>query len=454
MMYLKFSSTLIVALVLVSMLTVLVTSIPVSAKEPSSIRVRVAKIILNGISRRINAVLNLAEKYGVNISENMAKYVDLAKNILQNATKVVEEEPYKAIRIAIKACWVFKPVATYILNNIPEEGKVTLRENVLLKAIEVRENALSKLKSIISWLKDRGIKIPEEISNNVALAKDLLNQARKLIESGSYNTSDVKALIGNASKVLAKATIALHRVTGNIWKATTLVNFSLLRLRGAIMLIGKAINTTIEVIEENRTEEAIGIIDKTVNGMEQLITFLDKALEFLKSKSINKNVTVAVAALKNAMTEAETHVEKARISLEQGDTLSAISELETALNTIITVVKTYKHVFIGFHRHVEVLLTVSGKIHITIGKRLKTIALRKAAWLIFHLERMDIKLHMLYHLYEEGKVSKEEFHKALDNAKTLLENLKVQLEKLPKPPKPIIEKINRMLKWITLMYSK
>jgi len=454
MAYLKFVSTLIVALVLVSMLTVVATAVPVSAEEPSNIRVRVAKMILNGVSRRIDAVLNLAERYGISISENMTERVDSAKSILQNATEVVEEEPCKAIRMAVKACWVFKPVAIYILKNIPEEEKATLRENILLKAIEARENALSRLKNVISWLEDRGVKIPEEISNNIALAEDLLNQARELIESGSYNASDVRTLIGDASKALAKATLALHRVTGNIWKATTLVNFSLLRLRGAIILIGKAINATIEAIEANKTEEAIGIIDKTVNGMEQVITFLDKALETLERKNVNENVTEAVTALKNAMAEAKTHVEKARTSLEQGDTLSAISELETALDTIVTVVETYKHIFVGFHRHIEVLLTVSGKIHITIGERLKIMALRKAAWLVFHLERMDMRLHMLYHLYEEGKVSEEEFHKALDNAKTLLENLKTRLEKLPRPPKPIIEKINRMLEWITSVYSK
>ncbi|RLG71012.1 MAG: hypothetical protein DRO23_12565 [Thermoprotei archaeon] len=448
----RYVSLAIVALIVLSILNVL-SAVPISAQK-DNLRVRVAKMVLNGVSKRVDAILSLAEKYGIELTENMTKRVELCKNILENATEIVEEEPCKAVRMAVKACWVFKPVALYVLENIPEEDKETLRKNILLRAIGVRENAVERLRSIVSWLEDKGIEVPDEVKENIDNAENLLTQARELVESGTYNVTDVKKLIGEASKVLAKATVSLHRITGGIWRKATLVNFSLLRLGRVIIGISQGINATIEAIEENKTDEALETMSKIIDAMDRTAKYLENAINFTEARGINENLTVALKALRDSVIEAKQHVEDAKSSLEEGDALTALSELETALNTITVTIEEYKHVFMRFHRYVEVLLTVSGKIHIEIGRRIRYIALRKAARLVFCLEKIDMKLHAMYKLYQEGKISEEEFHSALNKAKTFLENLKERLEKLPRPPKAIIGKIDRILQWIESVYSE
>ena len=453
MMWSRIAPLALVVLIMLSTLTVLSAATPVNAQE-GDLRVRVAKMILNGVSKRIDAILSLAEKYGIELTENMTKRVELCKSILENATKIVEEEPCKAVRMAVKACWIFKPVALYVLENIPEEEKETLRKNMLLRAIEVREKAVERLRSIVSWLEDKGIEVPDEVKENIDNAENLLTQARELVESGTYNVTDVKKLIGEASKALAKATMSLHRITGGTWRRATLVNFSLLRLGRVIIGMSRGINATMEAIEENKTDEALETMSKIMDAMDGTAKYLENAINFTEARGINENLTVALKTLRDSMVEAKQHVEDAKSSLEEGDTLTALSELETALNTITATIEEHKHAFMGFHRYVELLLTVSGKIHIEIGRRIRYIALRKAARLVFCLEKIDMKLHVMYKLYQEGKISEEEFHNALDEAKTSLENLKERLEKLPRPPKAIIGKIDKILQWIESVYSE
>jgi len=453
MMWSRIAPLALVVLIMLSTLTVLSAATPVNAQE-GDLRVRVAKMILNGVSKRIDAILSLAEKYGIELTENMTKRVELCKSILENATEIVEEEPCKAVRMAVKACWIFKPVALYVLENIPEEEKETLRKNMLLRAIEVREKAVERLRSIVSWLEGKGIEVPDEVKENIDNAENLLTQARELVESGTYNVTDVKKLIGEASKALAKATLSLHRITGGTWRRATLVNFSLLRLGRVIIGMSRGINATMEAIEGNKTDEALETMSKIMDAMDGTAKYLENAINFTEARGINENLTVALKALRDSIVEAKQHVEDAKSSLEEGDTLTALSELETALNTITATIEEHKHVFMRFHRYVELMLTVSGKIHIEIGRRIRYIALRKAARLVFCLEKIDMKLHVMYKLYQEGKISEEEFHNALDKAKTSLENLKERLEKLPRPPKAIIGKIDKILQWIESVYSE
>lgn len=447
---------LIVTLIVVSMVLIPLQSIIVVHAEEiegkKDVKVRVANLILKRVSNRIEDVLRLAERYDIKIPENMTVNVDLAMEILNNASGIVKNNPHEAIRMAIKASWIFRPVAIYVLKSIPEGERKKLMNRALENAIEVRGEALNKFKNVVNWLEDKNIKIPDEIKDDIATAEELLNQAKETIESGNYTTKEVVHLLATASMIMGKATGKLHRFTGHVWRTATVIDFSLHRVVNAVLLTGKAINASIEAIKGNNTQKAMEMVSRAINVTNGLSEFLARALEIAKERNVNENITEAIEALYNATVEVKIHLEEAKTSLEEEDTFTALSELEIALNIIVSTIENYKDVLKGFNKYVNLIERTSGVMHMRLGKKLREIAVRKAAWIIFHLEKTEMRLHRLYRLYQKGSITEDQFHGELDKIKNALENLKEKLEKLPHIPRRIINKIDKILQWIETVY--
>jgi len=121
----------VVSLLIVSLVALMSSTIAVSAVNPEN---AVAKKVVEIIDRKMNAILRLADKYGVEVNETLEENIGLAKEIISEAYSLANEKPGEAIRKAFEAAKVFRPVAIHVLTSIPESEKLRLRMEQLEKA--------------------------------------------------------------------------------------------------------------------------------------------------------------------------------------------------------------------------------------------------------------------------------------------------------------------------------
>ncbi len=453
---------LIVVLVLSTIAVIPVESIIASAdtsaaSEPSdttpsdtasNVRVIVAEKIINNVRKRIENILLLAEQYNITIPENMTSLVEEAEALLNNATSIVEENPGEAIKLALRAARVFRPVAVHILSSLPENVKEELLKDSLERLVEARVNATESFEEKLAFLEERNVTIPEIVYEKIDQAKELLSQAQAMLENDTYNVSDIIRIIHRVDKLLSEATFILYKYFGKIWHILSLVDAAYHRLILGTLAIAKAINYTVRLVEENNTSLALNVTIRLVQATDKVIDYLNRTLQLLRQRNASENATRLVETLYNTLIEVREHLDKAQSSLEAGDTITALDELNQALNKLVTTLQENEELIRGLHHNIDKLKQCSRTISEALERALKKIALRKTAELVMFLGRLKTRLYWLEKLYENGNITVEEYSNALTHAKTLLENILEHLEKLPTPPERIINAIQELLDWI------
>ncbi len=419
-----------------------------SIANTSNVRVIAAEKIINNIKKRIENILSLAERYDIMIPENMTSLVEEAKTLLDNATDLVEENPGEAVKLALKAARVFRPVAVYVLSSLPEDVKEELLKESLEGLVEARVNATESFEEKLAFLEERNVTIPEIVYEKIDQAKELLSQAQAMLENNTHNISDIIGIIRRVDKLLAEATFILYKYFSRIWHVLSLVDAAYHRLIIGTLAIVKAINHTVRLIEENNTSLALNITMRLVQVTDKAIDYLNKTLQLLRQHNASENATRLVETLYNALIEVREYLDKAQSSLEAGDTITALDELNQALNKLVTTLQENEGLIRGLHNNLDKLKRCSKMISEALERTLKKIALRKTAELVIFLGRLKARLYWLEKLYENGNITVEEYANALTHAKTLLENILEHLEKLPRPPEKIVNAIQELLDWI------
>ncbi len=414
----------------------------------SNVRVIVAEKIISNVRRRIENILLLAEQYNITIPENMTSLVEEAEALLNNATSIVEENPCEAVKLALRAARVFRPVAVYILSSLPEDVKEELLKDSLERLVEARVNATESFEEKLAFLEERNVTIPEIVYEKIDQAKELLSQAQVMLENDTYNVSDIIRIIHRVDKLLAEATFILYKYFGKIWHILSLVDAAYHRLILGTLVIAKATNYTVRLVEENNTSLALNVTMRLVQATDRVIDYLNRTLQLLRQHNASENATRLVETLYNTLIEVREHLDKAQSSLEAGDTITALDELNQALNKLVTTLQENEELIRGLHHNLDKLKQCSRMISEALERALKKIALRKTAELVMFLGRLKARLYWLEKLYENGNITAEEYSDALTHAKTLLENILEHLEKLPTPPEKIINAIQELLDWI------
>ena len=453
---------LIVVLVLSTIAVIPVESIIVSADtstvsgspgikpsdNTSNARVIVAEKIISNVRKRIDDILSLTEQYNITIPENMTSLVEEAKALLDNATSLVKENPGEAVKLALKAARIFRPVAVYVLSSLPGNVREELLKNSLEHLVETRLNAVERFEEKLAFLKERNITIPEIVYEKIGQAKKLLSQAQAMLENNTYNVSDIVGIIRQVDKLLAEATFTLYRYFGRIWHVLSLVDAAYHRLIHGTLAIVKAINHTLRLIEENNTNLALDATKRLVQVTDRITDYLNRTLQLLMQHNASENTTRLIETLYGTLLEVREHLDKAQSSLEVGDTITALDELDQALNKLVTTLQENEGLIRGLHKNLDKLKHCSKMISEALEKALKKMALKKTAKLVMFLDRLKARLHWLEKLYENGNITVEEYSNALTHAKTLLENILEHLEKLPTPSKRIVNAVQELLDWI------
>lgn len=443
-----------VLLVLVALAVVPTGALLVNAEEKSGLRIgartgsSVADAIIARIKAGIEGVLVLADKYNVTIPENLTVLIDEARSLLVNASKIVEESPGEAVRLALLAAKRFRPVAVYVLNSIPSEEREELHRKHVAVLVERVEVIVGSLKKRLSWLEEKGVKIPDSIWEKVDKAEQLVVEAKELVAEPGYDTRRVLEIVREVDRLVSQTVMELYKYTGRTWRILGIVEHSYHKFMRGLLIVARGINTTINVLEENNTSRAGELLDRLTDTVQGLIEYIDRALKFLGNKTVDENTTEALTAIRRVLVEVREHLASAKQYVDEGNVVVALDELQQALDKLLSTLREHQLPLKSVHMHLRALVGVSERVHRALYGLAKKIAVRRSADLILFLLRVEHRLHRLTGLYENGNISIDEYREVLESTKQLLENIKSRLEELPRPPVMIVKHIDKLINWI------
>ncbi len=411
---------------------------------------RVAEIIVGRVKNRIFFLLKLAKEQGIEFNENLTIRINKTIKLIKKASEIVDEEPLKAVKIAVLANEIFLPVARYILSNIPEDVKKGIIEDHLSKLIDQRLEVISVLRNKTTRLKEAlGIEALDNVLNLLDEAQSILEEAKELIAEGNYSVKDIERMIIEATKKIEEANHMLYKIAGGLWILASMTEKALEKTLTCIKLIGRAINATIRSIENNDTSRAYRILNTTIEKTSKLYTYVDRALQIAINRTGGgNNFTKTLAILRDALNNTLDHLEKALKYLDEGDSIAAETELEEAFEELKTGVETAIPYIKSLYRQLEKLKECSERIRKEIREHWRRLAEKATALILMWLEKIDIRLKKAYRLYKNGKISEENFTRILDRAEETLLKLKDRLLNLPRTPELLIRKIDAILEWI------
>ena len=417
-----------------------------------SIPVDVATRVIGLVEARINMLLNLAEENGVTIPENLVDRVEEARGLISQAYEIVDDDPREAIKLSIRAAVVFAPVARYIVRNVPVEAFMEVRAPGLIKAIEVRLRAVYRLNETINWLEEHGINVPDDIKEMVVEARELLEDALSMIESGEYDPSQVARMVAEASRLIGIATGRLNRDLRMEWRMATIMVGVTHSIIVKLERIAISINKTIEAIVEDGDLEEVKVgISITLNHTLRLAEFIDRIIE--SGRIQDKEVRIALELARDTLIEVAGSLEIALDALDDGDTTIAVSALESALeklDTLIDELLRYAPEFIGRVKSLRrIMPTLREKFMSSIVDMMKN----RVARGMLMIGMVKAGLDRVLEAYEDGRISKDVFLNILEHLEEMLLRMKERLESMPRPPRRLLDIIDGLLSDIAELRS-
>jgi len=432
----------IVSLMIASLIALMGSAATVLAVNPENV---VAKKVVEIIDRKMNAILRLADKYGVEINETLEENIGLAREIISEAYSLANEKPREAIRKAFEAAKVFRPVAVHVLTSIPEDEKLRLRMEQLGKAIEFREKAIEKISELVAFLENKvHVEIPETVKNEVEILSESISEIKTTVESGNFSIIRIKVSLNKVDANIAKVLVEINKVVKHRWETLAILDRSVCKFAHTLALIGKGMNVTANLISEGKISEAKQLLNREIEGLSKVIDYVERALELAEKRGASENVTEMLNNIKLSLVSAKEYLVEAYDFLENNDTLTALTLVSDALNELLSIAEKYGETLRHMHGAVEKGEKITREISVRIERKVFEIATTKAVKLIVFLKSVDVRLNKLHRQYEEGALTSEEFKEKVERIAGFLEMLKEKLSKLPKQPKYIIDMIDAL----------
>ena len=426
-----------------------------SPEKNNSMKQAVAQRLYNMVSEKIDKILNLADEYGINIS-NFTENIDMANNFLNNASNYIKSNSTLSIKLSIKAMLVFSPVVRYVTKNLPHEAKVEMENNSLKNAIDVKMYSLKKLNNTVSWLENKSIPVPYELPDMINKAYNNLTMAYELVNSGNYSVSQVAHLIADASKLIGQGTALLYRHTGGVWGTFCLADHSMKKILYNTVNLAKGINRTINLLNNSEaSDEVVNRISVIANDTYRLNQYVYKAYNMsVKISGEENNYTKALKTLSDALNISYPLINQAITEIEDGNISSAINELQAASNIIMNGINNVAPLFKHFHNAISNMRSTFMHVKGRFRDAMKNMMLHDTAKMMFHIHKLDVMLKIAYNKYQHGRMTKTQFLAILDNIKTNLNTMNNQLSSMKHPPRMLMNRIQELLNWINRIESE
>ena len=407
--------------------------------------IKAAQLFINRVRDHIRRVLELAERYNITIPENMNERAELAKQLLENATRALEQGRVReAIRLALRASTVFRPVAEYVIHRLPRTARIEAAEQGLRRAIELRRDAVERLNRTIAWLEERGVEVPDGIVSALANASRLLGMAEEELSKG--NVSAAARLLGEASRLLGLATAWLSSYTGKLWARIAVAEGAVRRAAMQTLALLRLLNRSVDMLEANATDAAIRTLTASLKISQSLELYLERAVRIAAGR--NDNVTAALETLLSAVKNTTALVNASLAALEEGDVAEAVENIEKAYSTLIGALENVggklRAAAIALHLFKKRIAML--KLSLDAGIR-RVIEHRIALFADRMLKEIAAELHHVLKMVRSGRISRD---KAIEKLRLLKHEVEELLKKLGVRGTPplLLEKARALLKLI------
>lgn len=436
---------LMIALSLAYPLTALAQSSDETSGAQKSVRgaeLLAAKMYVNRVSLLINRTLEVAEENNITIPDNLTSHIDHARELLQKARDALEEgNASLAVRYATQASQEFMKVSIYVWTHLSTEARQNLEQEKVINAIEARLAALHHLELIVDKLKDAGVNT-SRLETIILQVNETLNNALELARQG--NITGAKILLAHATKDIGEAMRATLKTSHKSLHAAVATAAAIRRTTGVLHGITMRLNETIQYIENGSTDEALTRLYKIEDALTTLTAYLTRVHEVMVERNISEVYVNAVELLLNATNTSTVYINDSIASLEANDTNASIMYIGMAVDVLSTAIDSLKEAKLP-----NIVIKQVKELKITTMKARGLIKWNQAkmyAALSMHLDKEKVKLEILLHQYQEGKIPKIKLvREALHTYKELIV-LKHSLG--PNAPDWLLKKIDNLQEWI------
>ncbi len=398
------------------------------------------------IATKMKAIANLSKQYNVTLPQNLREVAVKALNLIREAIKIVDKDPKRGIELALAASRIFAPVALYVIKHVPQEAVKEEVSESIERCIEARMRAVENLEKLVQRLEEHGVEVPERIEKALEKARELLEEAMNATNSG--NIREARRLIGEASKHIAFAMREISRGLGHAMVRLAAVEASAHRVARAVLGIARAINVSLEALENNATDKALRIAGASERIVNRTLVFIERVLDLLKARNLSDtNTSRGLEILANSLQQVSTYLSEAVEALKIGETELANNYLSTAIEILKSGMEEsasyLKPVALYLH-HVSMKV---GKLMRVLGAEMAKAMGRELGSIAMVLSGIDAKIHIAIVLYRQGKINASTLLKTLNTAQHRLAGIAKQLRRIHAPPW-MIHRVISLIQWI------
>ncbi len=400
-------------------------------------------LYIERINLTINRVLTVAVEQNITIPENLTDNVEKAKELIAQAYEEAQAGNVTgALKLATLAMKTFAPVAVYVWKHVPVEAKEEYRKVMLENAIRLRLKELEKLKIMVQRMIEGNVTVPERLMEKLQLVEQILEQARVQLQNGNYENAT--KLVRNATIMLGQVTMYMHRWSHQLMHAIS--SYAMLgNMAGRIAVyIDRSINLTIQALENNRTNEALAMIQKTMTVIESAKNRLTRVIDIMKQHNINVTYIEPIENVTQALDTIQEYLAQAKQAIEDGNTTLAVALLIKAREVLGSTIEGIRET--GLPQIIRKHIHQARKLVSMSDKAYQHMLMNAYMNVAKKLDHIMARLQYLHRKYLAGKITAEEFNNELEKTAKELKALKEHLQS--NAPKWLIHKINMILKWI------
>lgn len=425
------------------------------------------------VEKFIKHYLDLAEEYGIELSEEQLERVDKALSYIELAKN--ESNRYLAYEYALKASIEFAPVYLYIISNIEVEERVD--KSLYIELINNRRKVLIQMNKTIERFQDTLVICREvyieidagrgsmNVYREMCIELDV-NRFRGLIEGAMdklnsleenidrMSMDEIREMLSQVDDSIALMMKELNEGVGRRWRSAGLVHGMSVASKRILESIIYSINRSIAFIEAGDIQRALSILVGLEHRLDAYVNILNKTLAYAEKIDISQSLIDGIRELYNVVSSVKDLVSLAIESLESGDEAAALNYLEQALIMLQTYLSEYGEGLPIAKDDLMRFINESIRLRDRVKMHMQRFMGDNIRGIIRMVDNIERQINQLVYRYENGMLPKQVFIIMLNNLREMLIEIKDMIGDRGGMYQDILDRIDQLIDYIDQLLDK
>ena len=413
------------------------------------------------VEKYIKDLLKYAEEKGIELPEGLRAKANKALDYINLARNTDNE--YLAYKYAVQATIEFAPVYIYLEREVRFDIRKLPGDYV--DAINVRLEALRRFRTLITDMLRYNVMCMEmatygcvSVDVNTLMDKisSLEDQLASLLDNiDSYSIEEIENILKNVDTEIMNIQETINGAMKSEWRGMGIYRAASIVSTLMVYKVIRAINLSITLINQDRIDQAIQVLSNLRDEIDVYLYVVNKSRLYAQVKGIaTPGVSKISEDLQKTLKKVKGYIEAAIDALNLGDTMSALSSLESALNELKAYINRHGADKIMEPSEVEVVMAKVDDLMKKLRERFDRIILGNLEAIRETLRNIEQRIQDLVNKYESGQIPKEAFLMALNAIKMSLKAMKSRLKDIPNMDQTILDEIDRLLNWVNQLIGK